>query len=124
LTKSILIMKKQFGSRKGAEHGYVVLSGRSRVYCRVVDRGNSTIYLELAEPVPLPYAFQVSLDLGEHFRCEVKTQRGETVVGMIVGTSPMFSGKRASSAKDYTATASLDELGTWVGLRPMRGFKD
>jgi hypothetical protein len=115
-------MKKQFGTRKGVEHGSVLL-GRSRVYCRVVDRGNSTIYLELADPVPLPYAFQVSLDLGQHFRCEVKSQRGATVVGIIVGTSLLFSGDSASSANESAASASLDELGTWVGLRPLRGFK-
>jgi len=116
--------RKAFGARKGHEHCQIVFDGRCRAACQVIDRTSSTIFIELAEVFLLPYAFQLSLESGEHFMCEVKSQRGGHVVATVVGTSPLFSGGPTGEPRvERRATPRPDDYERWTGFRRNAGFK-
>lgn len=119
-TSGALMNKKQFGTRKGWEHGHVVLGRRSAIRCRVIDRNDSIIFLELAELALLPFAFEVSIESVGIFICEVKSQRSTAVVGSIVTRSQRpFEPDEA----DRRSTMKVERFHRPVGFRPASGFK-
>ncbi|WP_457849523.1 hypothetical protein, partial [Staphylococcus aureus] len=51
--------------------------------------GDSTLHLELAEPLQLPYSFEVVCESSATLhRCEVKSQNGAKVSALVVETRP------------------------------------
>ncbi|MDX2309279.1 MAG: hypothetical protein NW216_13645 [Hyphomicrobium sp.] len=103
-----------FGQRKsGAFHGTITLPGPKRVFCSVTSRTYNAIYLELRETASIPFRFRVEFETrASPVDCEVKIQRGTSVIAFIVGEAAIASPRAAASHQPVT----LEDFNEWAGM--------
>lgn len=100
--------RRQFGRRKVAIHGWVIVEGRPRVPCVVRNISIEGALLEFDTPSWLPYYFKLIIEVSQfETECELRHQAPRSV-------GVRFVQRRENAVSRHV---SVDDVDPWIGHR-------